>query len=79
MARRASLVGRIRAENPNVLLLDAGDVFQGTPYFNYYKGALGLQGDVADGLRMHPPREITNLTTELTALWRLPARQSSLS
>ncbi|KPQ00916.1 MAG: 5'-nucleotidase [Bacteroidetes bacterium HLUCCA01] len=43
VARRASLVGRIRAENPNVLLLDAGDVFQGTPYFNYYKGALDFK------------------------------------
>jgi 5'-nucleotidase len=43
VARRASLVNRIRSENPNVLLLDAGDVFQGTPYFNYYKGALDFQ------------------------------------
>src|SRR5690606_32288263 len=30
----------IRKENPNVLLLDAGDIFQGTPYFNYYGGEL---------------------------------------
>ena len=34
VARRATLVKRIRAENPNTLLLDAGDAFQGTPYFN---------------------------------------------
>jgi 5'-nucleotidase len=27
-------------EDPNVLLLDAGDIFQGTPYFNYYGGEL---------------------------------------
>jgi 5'-nucleotidase len=40
VARRASLIESIRAENPNVLLLDAGDIFQGTPYFNYYGGAL---------------------------------------
>ena len=38
MARRATLVQRIRKENPNTLLVDAGDVFQGTPYFNFYKG-----------------------------------------
>jgi 5'-nucleotidase len=38
VARRASLVKRIRAENPNTLMIDAGDVFQGTPYFNFYKG-----------------------------------------
>jgi 5'-nucleotidase len=37
-ARRATLVKRIRRENPNTLLLDAGDAFQGTPYFNLYKG-----------------------------------------
>ncbi len=40
VARRASLIERIRKENPNVLLLDAGDIFQGTPYFNYYGGEL---------------------------------------
>src|SRR3989442_14050548 len=38
VARRATLVKRIRKENPNTLLIDAGDVFQGTPYFNFYKG-----------------------------------------
>jgi 5'-nucleotidase len=38
VARRASLVKRIRTENPNTLMIDAGDVFQGTPYFNFYKG-----------------------------------------
>ncbi|SDX20883.1 bifunctional metallophosphatase/5'-nucleotidase [Flavobacterium degerlachei] len=40
VARRASLIEAIRKENPNVLLLDAGDIFQGTPYFNYYGGEL---------------------------------------
>lgn len=39
-ARRAALIDSIRKENPNVLLFDAGDVFQGTPYFNYYGGEL---------------------------------------
>ncbi len=39
-ARRATLVNAIRKENPNTLLLDAGDIFQGTPYFNYYGGEL---------------------------------------
>jgi 5'-nucleotidase len=39
-ARRATLIEKIRQEEPNVLLLDAGDVFQGTPYFNYYGGEL---------------------------------------
>ena len=40
VSRRASLIELIRTENPNVLLLDAGDIFQGTPYFNYYGGEL---------------------------------------
>jgi len=40
VARRASLVESIRKENHNTLLLDAGDIFQGTPYFNYYGGEL---------------------------------------
>lgn len=40
VSRRASLIESIRRENPNVLLLDAGDIFQGTPYFNYYGGEL---------------------------------------
>ncbi|WP_426430759.1 bifunctional metallophosphatase/5'-nucleotidase [Winogradskyella sp. HB-48] len=40
IARRAILVENIRKENPNTLLLDAGDIFQGTPYFNYYGGEL---------------------------------------
>ena len=40
VARRASLVEILRNENPNTLLLDAGDIFQGTPYFNFYGGEL---------------------------------------
>lgn len=40
VSRRANLIESIRKENPNVLLLDAGDIFQGTPYFNYYGGEL---------------------------------------
>lgn len=40
IARRASLIEQIRARNPNTLLLDAGDIFQGTPYFNFYGGEL---------------------------------------
>uniref|UniRef100_A0A8C4HXB3 5'-nucleotidase n=1 Tax=Dicentrarchus labrax TaxID=13489 RepID=A0A8C4HXB3_DICLA len=39
VARRATVVNRIRSSQTNVLLLDAGDQFQGTVWFNYYKGA----------------------------------------
>ncbi|GIJ95617.1 metallophosphatase [Capnocytophaga stomatis] len=40
VARRAYLIEKIRQENPNTLLFDAGDIFQGTPYFNFYGGEL---------------------------------------
>ena len=40
LVRIASMVNQTRKENPNLLLLDAGDMFQGTPYFNYFKGEL---------------------------------------
>ena len=40
VAKRAVLIEKIRKENPNTLLLDAGDIFQGTPYFNFYGGEL---------------------------------------
>ncbi|KAM4521807.1 snake venom 5'-nucleotidase-like [Odontesthes bonariensis] len=39
VARRAAEIQRIRAAERNVLLLDGGDQFQGTVWFNYYKGA----------------------------------------
>ncbi len=38
VAPRAALIKQIRNEVDQVLLLDAGDIFQGTPYFNLYKG-----------------------------------------
>ncbi len=40
VSRRAALIESIRRETPNTLLLDAGDIFQGTPYFNFYGGEL---------------------------------------
>lgn len=43
MARLSTLAQRIRKSEPNVLFLHAGDAFQGTLYYNVYKGT-------ADGL-----------------------------
>ena len=43
MAKRAELVGEIRKEEENVLLMDAGDIFQGTPFFNFYEGELNFK------------------------------------
>lgn len=42
-AKRATLIKKIRATEPNVLLLDAGDLIQGTPYFNLFNGALEIK------------------------------------
>ncbi len=38
VAARAAIISQVRSEEEQVLLLDAGDIFQGTPYFNMYKG-----------------------------------------
>ncbi len=40
VARRADIIRKIRKAEEHVLLLDAGDIFQGTPYFNFFEGEL---------------------------------------
>ena len=40
---RAAIIDQVRQENKNVLLVDAGDFCQGTPYFNYFKGATEIK------------------------------------
>jgi len=42
-ARRASMIQAIREQEENVLLFDAGDIFQGTPYFNQFHGVLEMK------------------------------------
>ncbi|MCX8081627.1 MAG: metallophosphoesterase [Bacteroidia bacterium] len=42
-AQRAAVIEEIRKQNKQVLLLDAGDIFQGTPYFNFFHGKPELQ------------------------------------
>src|SRR5687768_15498077 len=49
LARRATLVQRIRQENPSTLLVDPGDVMQGTPYFNIYRGEVEYKAMSAIG------------------------------
>lgn len=43
VARRSQLIEEIRVQEPNVLLLDSGDIFQGTPYFNFFGGELEIK------------------------------------
>jgi 5'-nucleotidase len=40
---RAAIIDSLRAENENTILLDAGDMWQGTPYFNMFKGRLEVE------------------------------------
>ncbi|MDA9107585.1 metallophosphoesterase, partial [Flavobacteriaceae bacterium] len=40
---RANLINALKLENPSTLILDAGDVFQGTPYFNFFEGEIELK------------------------------------
>jgi 5'-nucleotidase len=39
-AARAAYINKVRDEKGEILLLDAGDIFQGTPYFNFFGGEL---------------------------------------
>lgn len=43
VSRRYELIQKVREEEEYVLLLDAGDIFQGTPYFNKFGGVLELK------------------------------------
>jgi len=49
VAARAEIIKKIRSEEKHVLLLDAGDIFQGTPYFNVYKGEPEMKAMAAMG------------------------------
>jgi len=71
VAARATIIKQIRQETENVLLLDAGDIFQGTPYFNIYKGepeikAMSMMGYDACTMGNHDfDAGIENFATQL--------------
>jgi len=71
VAARSALIKQIRSEVENVLLLDAGDIFQGTPYFNLYKGepeikAMSMMGYDAATMGNHDfDAGIENFATQL--------------
>lgn len=69
-ARRAYLIKEARKADPDILLLDAGDFCQGTPYFNFFKGdievdAMGLMGYAGATFGNH---EFDNGTASLARL-----------
>lgn len=43
VSKRHTILQKIRSEEDHVLLLDAGDIFQGTPYFNTFNGELEMK------------------------------------
>lgn len=69
---RADLIQKIRAEEENVLLVDAGDFFYGTSYFDGFKGAveieaMNLMNYDAVGLGEHEfDAGLDNLSTQLS-------------
>ncbi|EKD81779.1 MAG: hypothetical protein ACD_39C01646G0002 [uncultured bacterium] len=50
VARRAELIRRIKAQTPHALVLDAGDIFQGTPFYIVFKGEACHRLAVAAGV-----------------------------
>ena len=42
-SKRAAIIKKVRAQEEHVLLLDSGDIFQGTPYFNFFGGELEIK------------------------------------
>jgi 5'-nucleotidase len=71
IAARSQLIKEIRAVNNNVLLLDAGDIFEGTPYFDLFKGepelkAMSMMGYDAATIGEHDfDAGIENFATQL--------------
>ncbi len=47
VVKRAAKIEQIRKEREHVLLLDAGDIFQGTPYFNFFNGEVEVKAMTA--------------------------------
>lgn len=43
-ARRLGVINSIRSQEENVLLVDAGDFSQGTPYYNFFSGRVEVKG-----------------------------------
>lgn len=79
-AQRAAQIQKIRTENEHVLLFDSGDILQGTPYFNFYKGQpefeLMSRMGYDETLKVSLPLPITVEWNGAT-LWR-PGRQPLL-
>lgn len=72
IAQRAALIARLRRENPATLVADAGDIFQGTPYFNLFKGRVELE---TMSLASYDIATLGNHDFDLGSAWLLTAIQ----
>ena len=83
VAARAALIQKIRSEEEHVLLLDAGDIFQGTPYFNVFKGepemkAMKMMGYDAIIMGNHDfDAGLENFAEKLTTFGKMPVVMSN--
>ena len=83
IAARASIIQQIRQKEEHVLLLDAGDIFQGTPYFNIFKGepemkAMQMMGYDAGVMGNHDfDAGLDNFVKQLTVHGRFPILMSN--
>lgn len=70
IARRAKIFREMKAKNPRTIILDAGDVFQGTPLYNFFRGkpdimAMNLAGYDAMAMGNHDlDNGLLNLKTQ---------------
>lgn len=82
-ARQASVILKLREESVNPILLNAGDTFQGTLYFNEYKGLadlafMNLIGYQAMSLGNHEFDEGIKVLTEFAKHARFPLLAANL-
>lgn len=83
VAARSALIQQIRAQEEHVLLLDAGDIFQGTPYFNVFKGepelkAMQMMGYDAIIMGNHDfDAGLDNFADKLMTFGRMPVVMSN--
>lgn len=43
VVRRSTFIKKVRAKHPDMLLFDCGDISQGTPYYNIFRGELEIK------------------------------------
>ena len=72
IVRRKVLIDSVRASQPNVLLVDAGDAVQGTLYFTLYDGEVErrLMNELGYDIQILGNHEFDNGMERLAAQWR---------